>query len=170
MTFYFMIDFVLIVLLLLSPLLCELFSCYCCCYCHRYCCVSCFAVDGVVFVAVVAVWVALLLLCLRPLLSLSCFLWLCPLSAVIINFIVVSVVFVVFLILVSLFFIIIWFSIEERKYWFCEKNCMCIEYGRTPIDTNHPYCCVSVRWMPSLFVCRVGVGVGVGVGVVSTVE
>ena len=157
MAFYFKIDSILLLLLSLS-LLYELLCCCCCCCCHRYCCVSCFAV---VFVAFVAVWVALLLLLfLRPLLSSSllCFLWLCPSSAVIIIFIVIVFPVIVsivcrhhhlhchrccfvfhVLILVSLIFVIIWFSIEDGRDGFFDKNCMYFQYDRTPwtsIETN----------------------------------
>ena len=175
MVFYFIIDPILL-LLLSSSLLCEFLSCCycCCCCCRRCCCVSCFAV---VFDAVVAVWFALLLLFLRPLLSslsLSCFPWLCWSSAVIIIFIVVVVFPMIvsivcrhhhlhccfifhFLILVSLFFIIIWFSIGERSDWFCEKNCMCIEYERTPVETD-TFLSLCLRPLnASLFVGVVGV-------------
>ena len=69
----------------------------------------------------------------------------------------VSVVFVFLLpILVLLFFIIIWFSIGEKREWFCEKNCMCTEYDRIPVKTD-TYLSLCLRLLhASLFV---GVGV-----------
>ena len=55
----------------------------------------------------------------------------------------------------SFLFIIIWFWIRERRYWFDEKNCMCIEYDRTPIKTYvYTYCCVSAHWVVGVWECH----------------
>ena len=75
----------------------------------------------------------------------------CRCSSVII--IIIDSVIFVFLILLSFFyphvtlFIILWFSIGERRNWFCEKNYMCIEYDRTPVETNSYLSCVPICWV-----------------------
>ena len=143
MAFYFIIDSILMLLLLPSPLLCAFLSCYCCCRC---CCVRCFSV------VVVAVWVALLLLLLLllspcELLSCCCCCCCCCFYCYHHHCLCRS------LFLFSCHsFLFVWFSIEEKRlilwaelylYWIWQDA-----HQNVYILIVH----VSVRWMPSFFI------------------
>ena len=69
-------------------------------------------------------------------------------------------------------FIIIGFEIGERRHSFCEKNCMCIEYEKTPVETDtyrtyHTHSS-SVGWLLCSW-SRSNINRGAGVGVTSSV-